>query len=65
MPLGKTWKKVAIALNSLIRGQYPRDALYVVPFSYYAREIKPEDLPRLTWNEWGGSPTSPRTRLMS
>ncbi len=46
-------KKVAIALNSLIRGQYPRDALYVVPFSYYAREIKPEDLPRLTWNEWG------------
>jgi uncharacterized protein with von Willebrand factor type A (vWA) domain len=46
-------KKVAIALNSLIRGQYPRDALYVVPFSYYAREIQPEDLPRLTWNEWG------------
>jgi uncharacterized protein with von Willebrand factor type A (vWA) domain len=46
-------KKVAIALNSLIRGQYPRDALYVVPFSYYAREIKPEELPRLTWNEWG------------
>jgi uncharacterized protein with von Willebrand factor type A (vWA) domain len=46
-------KKVAIALNSLIRGQYPRDALYVVPFSYYAREIKPEDLPHLTWNEWG------------
>ncbi len=46
-------KKVAIALNSLIRGQYPRDALYVVPFSYLAREIKPEDLPRLTWNEWG------------
>src|SRR5579884_1181038 len=46
-------KKVAIALNSLIRGQYPRDALYVVPFSYYAREIKAEDLPHLTWNEWG------------
>jgi uncharacterized protein with von Willebrand factor type A (vWA) domain len=46
-------KKVAIALNSLIRGQYPRDALYVVPFSYYAREIQPEELPRLTWNEWG------------
>src|SRR5579884_64375 len=46
-------KKVAIALNALIRGQYPRDALYVVPFSYYAREIKAEDLPHLTWNEWG------------
>jgi uncharacterized protein with von Willebrand factor type A (vWA) domain len=46
-------KKVAIALNSLIRGQYPRDALYLVPFSYYAREIQPEDLPNLTWNEWG------------
>ena len=46
-------KKVAIALNALIRGQYPRDGLYIVPFSYYAREIKPEDLPHLTWNEWG------------
>jgi uncharacterized protein with von Willebrand factor type A (vWA) domain len=46
-------KKVAIALHALIRGQYPRDGLYIVPFSYYAREIKPEDLPHLTWNEWG------------
>src|SRR5581483_2273006 len=38
-------KKVAIALNSLIRGQYPRDALYVVPFSYYARRSRPRTSP--------------------
>src|SRR5207249_11280553 len=29
-------KKVAIALDSLIRSQYPRDSLYVVGFSNYA-----------------------------
>lgn len=45
-------KKVAMALNSLIKGQYPRDNLYIVAFSYYAKELKPEALPQLTWNEW-------------
>jgi uncharacterized protein with von Willebrand factor type A (vWA) domain len=45
-------KRVAMALNSLIKGQYPRDNLYVVGFSYVAREISPESLPTLTCNEW-------------
>ncbi len=42
-------KKVAIALEALIRTQFPRDYLGVVGFAYYAREIKPEILPELTW----------------
>ena len=32
-------KKVALALNALIRGQFPRDSLYIVGFSLYAREF--------------------------
>src|SRR5438034_583453 len=40
-------KKVAIALDSLIRSQYPRDSLYVVGFSNYAVELKPHTLPQL------------------
>ncbi len=45
-------KKVALALSALIRGQFPRDALYIVGFSLYAREFKPEQLPTLSWSEW-------------
>ncbi len=37
-------KKVAVALESLIRSQFPRDNLYVVGFSYIAREYKPDEL---------------------
>jgi uncharacterized protein with von Willebrand factor type A (vWA) domain len=37
-------KKVAVALESLIRSQFPRDNLYVVGFSYLAREYKPNEL---------------------
>lgn len=44
-------KKVALALNSLIKGQYPNDNLYIVMFSEYAREVKPEVLPELSWDE--------------
>jgi uncharacterized protein with von Willebrand factor type A (vWA) domain len=46
-------KKVAVALNSLIKGLYPRDNLYIIAFSYYARQISTEDLPHLSWSEWG------------
>ena len=42
-------KKVAIALDTLIRTQYPRDHLAIVGFAYYAREIRPEALAELTW----------------
>jgi uncharacterized protein with von Willebrand factor type A (vWA) domain len=43
-------KKVAIALETLIRTQYPRDHLSVVGFAYYARELKPQALAELTWH---------------
>jgi uncharacterized protein with von Willebrand factor type A (vWA) domain len=45
-------KKVAIALHSLIKGQYPRDVLQIVGFSYLAREIKAEDLPSINWDDY-------------
>ena len=45
-------KKVALALDSLIRGQYPRDALHVIGFSDYAREISSASLPQLSVNEY-------------
>jgi uncharacterized protein with von Willebrand factor type A (vWA) domain len=44
-------KKVALALNNLIRSQFPRDTLYVLGFSAYARELTPEQLPYLRWDE--------------
>ena len=34
-------KKVAVALDTLIRTQFPRDHLTVIGFAYYAREIRP------------------------
>jgi uncharacterized protein with von Willebrand factor type A (vWA) domain len=45
-------KKVTLALLALIRTQYPRDTVYVVGFSDYAREIKEEDLAKVSWNTW-------------
>ncbi len=45
-------KRVSLALDSLIRGKYPRDHLSIIGFSYLAQEIKPADLPTLDWNEY-------------
>ena len=45
-------KKVAMALDSLIRSQFPRDNLYVVEFSYLAKQIEPTDLPLETWDQF-------------
>ena len=45
-------KKVALALDSLIRGKYPRDQLSIIGFSYLAQEIKAAELPTLDWNEY-------------
>jgi len=45
-------KKVALALTALIRGQFPRDNLYILGFSYLARQFKPEDLPKLMYSEY-------------
>lgn len=43
-------KKVAVALDTLIRTRYPRDGLAIVGFAYYAREIRPEALAELSWH---------------
>ena len=43
-------KKVAVALDTLIRTQYPHDDLHVIGFAYYARELRPEALAELTWH---------------
>jgi uncharacterized protein with von Willebrand factor type A (vWA) domain len=43
-------KKVAVALDTLIRTQYPRDDLTVIGFAYYAREIRPGTLAELSWH---------------
>ena len=45
-------KKVTMALYALIRSQYPRDSLFVIGFSDYAREIKEQDLTKVNWNAW-------------
>ena len=45
-------KRVAMALNSLIKGQFPRDNLYIIGFAYLAHQVKPDDLPQLTCDTW-------------
>jgi uncharacterized protein with von Willebrand factor type A (vWA) domain len=40
-------KQVALALDGLIRSQFPRDTFHIVGFSSYAREIKKEELTTL------------------
>ena len=45
-------KQVAIALDGLIRTQYPKDTLHVIGFSSYARELKKQDLPYMGWDEF-------------
>jgi uncharacterized protein with von Willebrand factor type A (vWA) domain len=45
-------KRIALALDSLIRSKYPRDSLKIIGFSYIAQPLKPADLPGLTWNEY-------------
>jgi len=45
-------KRIALAMDSLIRSKYPRDSLQVIGFSYIAQPLKAADLPGLTWNEY-------------
>ncbi|HVB77832.1 MAG TPA: VWA domain-containing protein [Candidatus Nitrosotalea sp.] len=45
-------KKVAMALDSLIRSQFPRDHLYVVGFSSHAVQMKPQSLPAISLNDY-------------
>ena len=44
-------KKVALALNALIAGQFPRDQLHIIGFSLYAREFKADQIPGLNPSE--------------
>lgn len=43
-------KKVAMALQSLISSQFPRDYLGLVGFSEVAREIPARELPEVSWD---------------
>ena len=45
-------KRSALALDTLIRGKYPRDMLELVGFSSIAHRLKVTDLPTLEWNEY-------------
>jgi uncharacterized protein with von Willebrand factor type A (vWA) domain len=45
-------KRIALALDSLIRSKYPRDSLKIIGFSAVAQPLKPADLPGLNWNEY-------------
>jgi uncharacterized protein with von Willebrand factor type A (vWA) domain len=45
-------KKVALALEALVRSRFPRDRLFIGGFSDYAQAIRPDDLAELEWNAW-------------
>ncbi len=58
MPMRGNWvaaKKVALALHALITTQFPRDRLFLIGFSDYARRIQAEELPNLGWEEVYGT----------
>ncbi|MFN8519755.1 MAG: VWA domain-containing protein [Chloroflexota bacterium] len=45
-------KRVALALQALIRSRFPRDELHIVSFAYSAREIPPEALASVSWDAY-------------
>jgi uncharacterized protein with von Willebrand factor type A (vWA) domain len=47
-------RRVALALESLIRAQYPRDTLQVAAFSYFVLPLEPRMLLEPSWVENGG-----------
>jgi uncharacterized protein with von Willebrand factor type A (vWA) domain len=53
MVLRGTWgaaKSTALALNALVEGQYPQDAVQIIGFSSYARVLPPTELAGLDWD---------------
>jgi uncharacterized protein with von Willebrand factor type A (vWA) domain len=53
MHLRGTWaaaKQTALALHALLRSRFPQDAIQVVGFSNYARELRETDLAGLGWD---------------
>ena len=58
MPLRGHWvpaKRMALALDALIKGKYPDDTLHLIGFSDYARRMKPADLATAGWEEVHGT----------
>lgn len=43
-------KRVALALDHLVRTKFPRDHFFVVGFSTRARELTPRQLPEVSWD---------------
>jgi uncharacterized protein with von Willebrand factor type A (vWA) domain len=43
-------KRVALALDHLVRTRFPRDHFFVVGFSTRARELRPAELPEVSWD---------------
>jgi uncharacterized protein with von Willebrand factor type A (vWA) domain len=53
MALRGTWgsaKQTALALHTLVASKYPQDAVQIVGFSNYARELQPTELAGLDWD---------------
>jgi uncharacterized protein with von Willebrand factor type A (vWA) domain len=53
MALRGTWaaaKQTALALHALVRSRFPQDAIQVIGFSNYARELHETDLAGLGWD---------------
>ncbi len=53
MALRGTWgaaKQTALALHALVATQYPQDAIQVIGFSNYARELRETELASLSWD---------------
>jgi uncharacterized protein with von Willebrand factor type A (vWA) domain len=53
MALRGTWgvaKQTALALHALVRSRFPQDAVQVIGFSNYARELRETDLAGLGWD---------------
>ena len=53
MQLRGTWaaaKQTALALHALLRSRFPQDAVQVVGFSNYARELRETELAGLGWD---------------
>jgi uncharacterized protein with von Willebrand factor type A (vWA) domain len=48
-------KRVALALNTLIKTRFPRDYLGLVVFSYFAMELNPDRLLQSDWVDWSGT----------
>jgi uncharacterized protein with von Willebrand factor type A (vWA) domain len=53
MALRGTWgaaKQTALALHALVRSKFPQDAIQVIGFSNYARELRETELAGLGWD---------------